>query len=309
MKTTICTLFEGHYHQGVGALGNSLSAAGFRGIMWAGYRGPLPPWASSAVVIDPDMRRLDVEEGFSIIFVHLETPLHFAYFKPEFLARILDEFDPDCDAAIYIDPDIVVKCPWHLLERWPWQGVALVQDVHSVMPPRHPMRLAWWEFLAQRGISADFPRDRYYSSGFVGVPRSQRRFLDVWERVMEIVLSEIGSNKGTKHGAAGEIFHSTDQDALNMALMVADTPVNAAGSESMDFATGGYLLSHAIGTPKPWNGGFLSEAFRGSPPRMASKAFLYYATGPIKFCEPARRAWLVFTLNLSAAIGRFYRRA
>lgn len=310
MKTTVCTLFEGHYHHGVGALGNSLSAAGFRGIFWAGYRGALPRWAAAvATEYGPDMHRYEVDDGFSIVFVHIQTPLHFAYFKPNFLARVLDELATDCDAAIYIDPDVVVKCPWHLLERWPQRGIALVQDVHSVMPPGHPMRLAWLEFLTNQGITAVHPRDRYYSTGFVGVCRSQRIFLDSWVGVMDLVLSEIGRDKGTKHGPAGEMFHSTDQDALNMALMIGDFTVNAAGSESMDFTSGGYLLSHAIGTPKPWNGGFVSDALRGSPPRMSSKAFLQHSAGPIRFFEPTRRTWLAFTLLLSAAIGRFYRRS
>lgn len=309
MNTTVCTLFEGHYHHGVGALGNSLSASGYRGVFWVGYRGVLPRWASASAQISPDMHRYEVSADFAIVFVQVRTDLHFAYYKPIFLAEVLDEFAKESDAAIYIDPDIVVKCPWHLLERWPRRGVALVQDVHSAMPPGHPMRMAWSEFLESQGFEAVHSRDRYYSAGFVGVCRSQRRFLDEWETIMGLVLSEIGPDKGTKHGPAGEIFHSTDQDALNMALMLDDFPVNAAGSESMDFTSGGYMLSHAIGTPKPWNGGFLFDALRGSPPRMSSKAFLRHSAGPIEFFEPARRLWLMATLQISAAIGRFYRRS
>lgn len=309
MKTAVCTLFEGHYHFGVGALANSLFASGYRGVLWAGYRGALPPWAAAARKTEAGFHRLEVGDGFAIVFVPVETSLHFAYYKPDFLDRMLNEFEPDSDAAIYIDPDIIVKGPWHLLNRWPLDGVALVHDVHSLMPPRHPMRLAWREVLSRHGVAADEPRDRYYNSGFVGVARTQRDFLANWRRIIEVVVAEIGAGKGFKHGPASDTFHSTDQDALNIALMTAPTPVNAAHSEAMDFATGGYLLSHAIGGPKPWQGGFIRIALEGFPPGLAIKAFLQHTDTPIPLFDAATRSRLRWSATIGSAIGRFYGRA
>jgi len=309
MKTTVCTLFEGHYHFGVGALANSLHAAGYRGVVWAGYRGELPPWAADATPIDAGYHRFQGRDDVVIHFVRIDTPVHFAYHKPDFLKCVLDEYASDADAAIYIDPDIVVKCPWTLLDHWPRDGVALVHDVHSLMPPRHPMRLAWREILTARGMSADFPRDRYYNSGFVGVARSQQHFLTTWRDVIDIVIEIIGHGKGFKHGPASDLFHSTDQDALNIALMACDAPVNAAHSEAMDFATGGYLLSHSIGSPKPWQGGFIRNALRGFPPSLPIKEYLRHTQYPIQSLDPLELARLQFSLKLGAIIGRFYRRA
>lgn len=45
---TICTLFDGDFHYGLAAMLNSLVQAGYKGTVWAGYRGALHPGSTSS---------------------------------------------------------------------------------------------------------------------------------------------------------------------------------------------------------------------------------------------------------------------
>jgi len=256
----------------------------------------------------PGIHRLAVTSDFSIAFVQLQTAVHFAYYKPELLQRILNEFAPEAEAAIYLDPDIVVKCPWEIFPRWVNDGIALVEDLNPNLPPRHPLRLAWLQVLAERGLTPRRELDRYYNSGFVGVPRMHLAFLAEWQRTMTMIREILGAHHHIKFGRATDVFHSTDQDALNLALMRTDTPLNTAGPEAMDFAVGGHYLSHAVGTPKPWQGGFIRKALHGFPPPMAAKEFFNYTGQPISVFSAMKRTRLTLALKIAALVGRFYRR-
>ena len=64
--SVICTLFEGDYHLGLGALINSLHARGFRGDLYAGLRGELPPWTRSQAQQNGSGWSYRVDEGLTI---------------------------------------------------------------------------------------------------------------------------------------------------------------------------------------------------------------------------------------------------
>ena len=309
MNTAICTVFEGHHHLGAGALINSLHRAGFQGCLWAGYRGALPPWAGSAQPEENNNHRLEMGPGFSAIFVPLATSLHFAYYKPTLLDRTLNEFAPDADAAIYLDPDIVVKCPRTVFPRWLTGGVAVVEDINPNLPAHHPQRNGWAQVLEKKGLRPQRNLERYYNSGFIGITRDRAGFLKLWQQTMEVVLAELGPHHHIKFGQATDLFHSTDQDALNMACMLTDIPLAAAGPEAMDFAVGGHYLSHAVGTPKPWEGGFVSRALRGYPPSSAARSYMDYLDTPLIVMTASRRKSLARSVKLAALISRFYRRS
>ena len=300
MTQVVCTLFEGHYHFGVGALINSLHASGFKGRIICGHRGPEPTWAQ-------DARQL--QGGIEVSFVPVGTDVHFSNFKPQFLSRCWDERCPDADQLYYFDPDIVIKAPWSVVDRWASDGIALCEDVNGYLPARHPYRLAWQDFLLANNFAPVRSLDRYYNAGFIGLPKSHRSVLEIWTRLVACAERVLGSNALMKFDRPGALFHSADQDALNMALMCTESPINGTGPEGMDFTTGGHLLSHAIGGRKPWRGGFLGDALRGRPPGSAQKSFFHFAESPLRLFPSGQLARLRLSLRSGALLGRMYRRA
>lgn len=309
MKISLCTLFEGNYHLGVAALSNSLVSAGFSGTLWAGYRGALPAWLTESPSYDAAAATYQVSPGFQLRMVLLDTPVHFTYYKPTFLRRVFEDFAPDTDLVTYIDPDIVVKCDWPSLCGWfTDDALSLAEDVNWAFPSRHPKRLLWNAFFSEHGIPSIRPSERYYNAGFIGVPRRHLDFLVLWERLCALVLDY---NQGVKHikaGASDALFHSTDQDALNFALTAHEAPLNTAGPDAMDFTAGGYYLSHAIGTPKPWNIPHIRMALAGFSPSVATKAYFQHVDGPIQVFTAAELKSQRRAIRVASAIGRFYQR-
>ena len=295
----VCTLFEGHYQIGAGALINSLHAAGFSGKIICGHRGAPPFWAD---------RSRGIKGDFEVCFVPVEIPGHLTYHKAEFMLKCWSDLCPEAEQLYYLDPDIVVKAPWEIVERWARDGIALCEDVNSPLPARHPYRLQWLDFLECRGMKVTRPLERYFNAGFVGVPRAAKNLVSLWAAIIDCASQELGGLERLKNDKPHMLFHSADQDALNMALMCSDFQINASGPEGMDFRPGGHLLSHAIGGSKPWRGGFLKEALHGRPPCNAQKSFFRFAERPLRLFAPTQFARLRMSLSLGTLVGRVYRR-
>src|SRR4051812_28234118 len=121
--SVICTLFEGNYHYGVGALVNSLCDRGFCGDIYAGHRGALPPWAEERARQNGAGMIFDVSEKCRIHFIQLDTPIHLNNFKPQFLLRLMDEQCLEEHAFFYFDPDIVLRATWSFFEQWVRHGI------------------------------------------------------------------------------------------------------------------------------------------------------------------------------------------
>ena len=304
----ICTLFEGGYHYGVGALVNSLYAHGFRGVVWAGYRGALPPWATP-MADGPAYSEYRVAEGCLIRFVKLQTDRHLTNYKPVFLLDLWKNHCPEADALFYFDPDIVVKCAWSFFEEWAGYGVALCEDVNSPMPSSHPIRHAWRRFCSGRGVPLLREMDAYVSGGFVGLIRRYAAILDTWKTLIEGLEEETGNLKQLGFRDRPYAFYNGDQDVLNMTIMSSSEPLSLIGKEGMDFSVGGYTMSHAAGGAKPWKKQMLASALRGIAPSLQDKAYWRNVSYPI--CLYSAPAMLLHRCDMMAgsAMGLVVRRA
>ena len=104
------------------------------------------------------------------------------------------------------------------------------------------------------------------------------------------------------------LFQANDQDALNIAAMCCTSPLSEVGPEGMDFKHGGWIMSHATGSPKPWKKPFIRMALRGISPTIADREFWTIAHGPIKIFKEGYIKRKNLSMALAAFIGRFYRR-
>lgn len=317
MSSAICTLVEGDFHLGLGALTNSLARHGFAGTVWVGTRGDLPPWADAARAT-PRWHELLPSANLVLRFVPVATEAHFTNFKPEFLRHVWEELDAGADRLFYFDPDIVVKTRWSFFEEWADYGVALVEDVNSPLPISHPRRAAWRRVLGRRGAIVRRATPAYFNGGFVGLTRAHRGFLASWRDAMTLVREEIGGLDSSmfsfgctqpEHQSPSYPFSKTDQDALNIAVMTSDLPVSAMGAEGMDFRPGGWTMAHALGPEKPWRKHLLRAALAGRPPTPADREFWRHVAAPLAVFSPGTAAWRRLALQAATLIGRFYRRS
>lgn len=315
---SICTLFEGDYHYGLGPLVNSLYANGYRGVIWAGYRGALPPWAQPRIAAQ-GFEEFPAAPGCVIRFVPLETPAHLTNYKPDFMLSLFNGLARDADALFYFDPDIVVCEAWRYFEEWISCGVTVCEDVNSPYPLQHPRRIGWRRFFGERAIQLQ-PKEPYYANGgFIGVRRQDQAFLQLWQRLQNHLWEALGgaqfagiAGKESIDGRSGfcDCFGTTDQDALNAAIEAAgeEVVISFANQQSMGFVPGRAMLPHALGPGKPWQRRDLAAALQGRPPRGVDKEYWRYAEGPIRVFTERQLRSRRRTLKIAAAIGRFIRR-
>jgi len=305
MRTIVCTLCEGEHWRGTAVLINSLYSHGYRGPVYVGHKGGVPPWFEGA------MRGMAAEVardgGIAITTVPLSTQRHLAYFKADFLLLLIEQaaLRPTDDIA-YFDPDIVNKASWQFYRRWFARGVALCEDVNSPMYARHPLREEWREYFGLPGAGAGAEPNAYFNSGFVGLCVRDRAFLDSWSAYQDLAESRGFALTGMDHsvGSREELFFRHDQDFMNVAAMTYPDRLAPIGKEGMDFVHGGHVMSHAIGAGKPWNARYIKAVFRGRRPRLVDHAYWRNAKFPIAAHSGARRLLALLDLRLAAALGR-----
>jgi hypothetical protein len=319
MKCAVCTLFEGHYHLGVAVWINSMVKWGYKGNIYAGFRGPLPPWAEAGSKRLPNGHtELQVTPDVRLVFMPLETTAHLTNFKPDFMLQIEALAAAETDALVYFDPDIVLDIEWKFIEEWLTCGVAVCEDVNSPMSENHPTRVGWRRFFKQYGHHLEYRSTCYANGGFFGMTWNYRKLLPMWQEFMTHIAELLGGKDvagiqggkylPTSYGFA-DCFSKTDQDALNAILEAApDIPVSFLGRDAMGFQGGRSVMPHALGTTKPWNRKYLSRLLDGLTPSRGDRLFWTNAEGPLRPFTAAHIAQVRRKLKVASALGRVIRR-
>jgi hypothetical protein len=319
MKCVVCTLFERHYHHGVAGFVNSLCKSGFHGTVYAGFRGPLPPWADRNAKVQPNGHTLlDVTDGVRLVFVPLKTPGHLTNYKPDFMLQVEALAAAETDALIYCDPDLLVDVKWDYIVDWLSCGVAVCEDVNSPMPENHPTRIGWRRFFKQFGHELAYRSRSYVNGGFVGMTWNYRKILPLWQEFMVHIAKLLGSGNvvGIEGGEMlkglygfADAFSKTDQDGLNAVFEACpDIPVSCLGREAMGFRGGRTILPHALGRPKPWNHRYIRLALKGRPPTKVDKLYWNNVQGPLRPFTDAQISTMRWRLAIAASLGRVLRR-
>jgi hypothetical protein len=310
MTSIVCTLYEGRYDYGVGALVNSLVAAGYAGTLVIGYRGNPPFWLNQCRALGPDRYQA---MSVTLLLEKLETTTHFTNYKPTFMLDLFarkGENGEQVEKVFYFDPDIVLKCPWPYIEDWAGAHIALCADVNADCSPLHPLRLAWRRFYEPHGMRFKGLLGTYANAGFVGIPRACLAFLREWHRSLELMGSGVAGGLRTFTSKDRTFaFHMSDQDAMNATMDCTDCPLSIVGQDGMDFVPAGYIMSHAQGRPKPWDKGFIGHSLTGRPPSLPDKSYWKHVSAPIRLYSGAYIRWTRLRLFLASGIGRFYRRS
>ncbi|MBL6689635.1 MAG: hypothetical protein ISP91_04520 [Pseudomonadales bacterium] len=291
----ICTLFENDYHAGFGALVNSLVKAGFSGTFVAGYRGTLPDWIHERLTGNPNEFSVDT---VSVHLEQLETDVHFTLYKPNYLLKLAERF-PEAKRLYYFDPDIIVKTRWSYFESWVNSGVALCEDVSSPLLETDPTRQLWREDFPKMESRAKDPV--YVNGGFIGIKVEDLSFLRLWKEVQDKIIPKLGTVDFSA-GDRSDPYFIFDQDLLNITKELTDIPLIITDKSQMDFPDGGFIMSHAIGQPKPWQKNFLADlVLKGHRPSKTDKIYFQHTYRPLDVYSKHSLSRRLKLANLSAA--------
>ncbi len=297
------TLCEKDYHYGVAAWVNSAIAQGYAGPVCVFHRGAPPPWAASLERVGEGRYRVGPVE---IAFHQVDPPRHLGYHKPFFALEALRLY-PECDAALYCDPDVVFIAPWAFFDDWISRGIAVCLDSHfPLLPEDHPWRTEWRRMLEKAGLPA-YPGAPYVNGGFFSIPRSEARFLEIATALTEVYEAE-GNDTSRYYMEERHRAVVGCPDILAAALMGWNGPRTVLGPEGMGFTGYHFLLSHDIDSPKAWRSPVIRRALDGRPPSRAAGLYLEYANAPIAPYTAAALARKKAAYRLAQLITRVWRR-
>lgn len=305
-KSVVCTVFEGEYHYGVAGLVNSLYAHGFRGLVYAAYRGDLPPWAQGKDTTGGSTTVVQVTNDLVVRFEAQDTAEVLSNIKPQVIEQVWDKFGDQIDNVFYFDCDIVIKTGWEHFENWAKFGVALCEDMNSPIATTHPIRMKWRDYYNKFGVDYEPKDDVYVNGGFVGINKQFRGFSSLWAEMQEHMFESTGRNNRFGTTDRWNMFKFMDQDALNVAKDITPS-ISVMGKQAMDFGKFGYVMSHAAGRVKPWRKSFvISVITTGSRPTMADKAYWNNVSGPVKLYSSSKVLRKRAMIKMAILLGRLF---
>lgn len=280
--THICTLFEKHYHYGLGAFINSLYSSGFKGTLWVGYRGLLPGWIKQLSIIKEESSTYTVASQFKLVFIEMDICTHFTLYKPDFMLYLLDKHCVDARFLFYFDPDILIKTEWAYFENWAKHGIALCEDINSPLSISSPLRCDWNYYFSKHGIMLSSKDNIYVNGGFIGLSLACFSFLEEWKQIQDVIAPDLPTMDQLHTTDRSHPFNKLDQDALNIAKDSTALILSVSNKESMDFSPGGEVMSHAIGASKPWTKNFILNLLKtGNRPTATDCLFFKFLKFPI----------------------------
>jgi hypothetical protein len=144
----------------------------------------------------------------------------------------------------------------------------------------------------------------------LGITRHNQSLLKEWQIVQDAMQKNFGVESVLKTGTRADMFHATDQDALNVAMAVSDYPVAWIGLDGMGFGPdehAEWLTLHALS--KPWRRRIFRDLlFEGHRPDAALCRYWDLAGGPIQVEPRSRVRGHRFYIPVATLLARLYSR-
>jgi len=309
-KNVVTTLFEKHYEYGVAGLLNSLSQAGYEGIICIGYKGKLPFWINQLQQKPGSSHLYQLSERIDIRFDELKVDMHFGYYKPYYLRQMAREY-PGAHGWFYFDPDIVVLSKWSFYENWIISGAALCQDSNfTLLYWNHPWRNQWRKDFEALVKGIDKTLNYYINSGFIGVNKSHFELVERWIEVNEQYKAlsypiHFFDQSNTLSAYKG------DQDVLNATMTINSNIVfSILGKEGMAFDFPHAVMAHAVDGAgiKPWKRNYIKNALLGNKSSVTDERYLDFCSSPIEIYSRVELNKKRRLLKISKVLNRIWKK-
>lgn len=304
----LTTLAEGDYFLGAAALLNSVVAHGtYVDKVVIGYRHGLPDWLP-ATTPSRNGRTFLTGSGLPVELVEMDGSLHMVHEKPRWFHHLTEVLEPTAEEFFFFDSDIVIKNRMSFFGEWVEEGVAVCGDVNYEFAPDHPIRRKWRRVGEAGGAPTINELGAYFNSGFLGWRREHAEFITDWNRAFDLLAPYSGDMTKFRVKNRSAMVLSTNQDSLNLALMITRVPYATLGPEAMAFDHGLQLMDHPLG-PKPWRRNFFRDMLNGNTPRDGDVSFWRAVNGSELSPVPqSQQQFKLRSCQFYRFLGRFYKR-